>query len=120
MIFCSYISIFLAFNSFLPHTREKTLEKTFFGQILEPIDYINLKWSMVDLLFFNIVIISNFGFAHISASVSRIFEILVPTPPNIPLQGVHYYFGHFVFWHFSASKAPRIKMLVIFLKPTKF
>ena len=57
----------------------------FFGQILEPTDYINLKWSMVDLLFFNIVIISNFGFAHISASVYQIFEILVPTPPNIPL-----------------------------------
>ena len=27
-------------------------------------------------------------------------------------------FGHFVFCYFSASKAPRIKMLVIFAKPT--
>ena len=32
-------------------------------------------------------------------------------PDNLlPLQGVHYHFGHFVFCHFPASKAPRIKM----------
>ena len=36
------------------------------------------------------------------------------------VQGVHYYFGHFVFCHLSASKAPTIKILVIFAKPTKF
>ena len=51
---------------------------------------------------------------------SQMFDSINLQEAISDIQGVHYYFRHFVFCHFSASKAPRIKMLVIFAKPTKF
>ena len=40
--------------------------------------------------------------------------------PILHIQGVHLYFGHFVFCNFSASKAPRMNILVLFEKLKNF
>ena len=46
--------------------------------------------------------------------------LLSPVPDSLHLQGVPYYWAHFVFRNFSGSGAPTEELFTIFQQPWKF